>query len=107
MELRPPARAGFALDDIAPEGVEIIVRKAANLHLGGTIHDVTDIVHPVLVDAAITAARAFDGEAVALDEQNQRVVRTAKGVKNTTTIPSLLGAPLAFFLHFLLSPRRP
>ena len=35
------------------------VRKTANLHTGGTIHDVTDIVHPALVDAAI-AGRAGD-----------------------------------------------
>ncbi len=64
---RTLAEAGFALDDVAPEGVEVMVRKAANLHLGGTIHDVTDIVHPVLVDAAIKAARAIDIPVTGID----------------------------------------
>src|SRR5690606_35650893 len=64
---RTLAQAGFALDDVAPQGVEIMVRKAANLHLGGTIHDVTDIVHPALVEAAITAARAIDIPVTGID----------------------------------------
>jgi len=64
---RTLAEAGFALDDVAPDGVEVMVRKAANLHLGGTIHDVTDIVHPVLVDAAIAAARAIDIPVTGID----------------------------------------
>jgi GNAT-family acetyltransferase (TIGR03103 family) len=52
--------AGLSLDDIPEEGREIMVRKAANLHTGGSIHDVTGIVHPALVDAACKAARAID-----------------------------------------------
>lgn len=54
------AEAGYALNDVPDEGVELVVRKAANLHLGGTIHDVTDEVHPELVRAAVAAARAID-----------------------------------------------
>jgi len=38
----------------------VLVRKAANLHLGGTIHDVTEEVHPTLIRAAVAAARAID-----------------------------------------------
>ncbi|SMF69351.1 N-acetylglutaminylglutamine synthetase [Allosphingosinicella indica] len=53
-------KAGYALGDIPPEGANFAVRKAANLHTGGTIHDVTAIVHPQLVDAAIRATRAID-----------------------------------------------
>jgi GNAT-family acetyltransferase (TIGR03103 family) len=53
------AAAGFALDDVPAAGVEIQVRKTANLHTGGTIHDVTDRVHPRLVEAAVKAARAI------------------------------------------------
>nr|WP_245413615.1 N-acetylglutaminylglutamine synthetase [Mangrovicella endophytica] len=52
--------AGFGMDDILPEGTRITVRRTANLHTGGTIHDVTDIVHPRLVEAGIAAARAID-----------------------------------------------
>ncbi len=40
------AEAGFALDDVPPAGRELRVRKTANLHTGGTIHDVTDETHP-------------------------------------------------------------
>jgi len=43
------------------------VRKAANLHTGGTIHDVTSLVHPRLVEAAIAAARAIDIPVTGID----------------------------------------
>lgn len=55
------------LDDVLEEGREIAVRKAANLHTGGSIHDVTEIVHPRLVEAAINAARAIDIPVVGID----------------------------------------
>ncbi|MGA0533069.1 N-acetylglutaminylglutamine synthetase [Hansschlegelia sp. KR7-227] len=54
------AKAGYGLDDVAPENATITVRKTANLHTGGTIHDVTGEVHGVLVDAAVKCARAID-----------------------------------------------
>jgi GNAT-family acetyltransferase (TIGR03103 family) len=54
------AKAGFAMDDVPPEGASFAVRKAANLHTGGTIHDVTADVHPALAEAAILVARAID-----------------------------------------------
>ena len=57
---RTLAAAGYSLDDVLPQGEELLVRKTANLHTGGTIHDVTDTVHPVLVDAAVKAARSID-----------------------------------------------
>lgn len=59
--------AGFGLDDIPPEGVVFAVRKAANLHTGGTIHDVTDQLHPDLAEAAIRAARAIEIPVVGID----------------------------------------
>jgi len=61
------AAAGWTLDDILPANTELTVRKAANLHTGGTIHDVTDRLHPVIVDAAVTAARAIEIPVVGLD----------------------------------------
>ena len=64
---RTLAEAGYKLDDVAPEGAEVLVRKAANLHLGGTIHDVTEEVHPVLIRAAIAAARAIDIPVAGID----------------------------------------
>lgn len=51
---------GYELDDILPAGVELTVRRTANLHTGGTIHDVTDELHPVLRDAGVRASLALD-----------------------------------------------
>jgi D-alanine-D-alanine ligase-like ATP-grasp enzyme len=65
--LRCLADAGYKPDDVLPEGVDLPVRRTANLHTGGTIHDVTDEVHPRLVDAAIRAARAIDIPVVGID----------------------------------------
>lgn len=57
----------LTLDDVLKEGREVAVRKAANLHTGGSIHDVTEIVHPRLIEAAINAARAIDIPVVGID----------------------------------------
>lgn len=65
--VRCVAGQGFDLDQVPPEGAEIMVRKAANLHTGGTIHDVTAEVHPRLVDAAVRAARAVEIPVVGID----------------------------------------
>lgn len=51
--------AGWALDDVLPAGERLRVRRTANLHQGGTIHDVTAEVHPALCAVAITAADAI------------------------------------------------
>ncbi|MET1756610.1 N-acetylglutaminylglutamine synthetase [Novosphingobium sp. RD2P27] len=59
--------AGYTMDDILPAGEELQVRKTANLHTGGTIHDVTDSVHPELVEAAVAAARSIDIPVVGID----------------------------------------
>lgn len=64
---RTLAETGLGLDDVAAEGVEVMVRKAANLHLGGTIHDVTEEVHPALIRAAVSAARAIDIPVTGID----------------------------------------
>jgi D-alanine-D-alanine ligase-like ATP-grasp enzyme len=55
------------MDDVPPEGACFPVRKAANLHTGGTIHDVTEQLHPELAAAAIAVARAIDIPVVGVD----------------------------------------
>ncbi len=60
-------RTGHGLGDVLPEGMEIQVRNTANLHTGGTIHDVTDELHPQLAAAAIAAARAIEIPVVGID----------------------------------------
>ncbi|MCC5987354.1 MAG: N-acetylglutaminylglutamine synthetase [Pararhodobacter sp.] len=61
------AAAGYTLEDVPEQGVEIVVRKTANLHTGGTIHDVTAETHPVLIAAAINAAAAIEIPVTGID----------------------------------------
>jgi GNAT-family acetyltransferase (TIGR03103 family) len=61
------AEQGWDLDAVAPADQVIRVRKTANFHTGGTIHDVTDSLHPKLVQAAEQAARHLDIPVVGLD----------------------------------------
>lgn len=51
--------AGWSFDDVLPEGQRLRVRRTANLHQGGTIHDVTAKVHPHLCEVAVRAANAI------------------------------------------------
>ena len=53
------ADAGRSFDDVLPEGTRLRVRRTANLHQGGTIHDVTTDVNPALCEVAVTAADAI------------------------------------------------
>ena len=59
--------AGHSPDDVLPAGVELRVRRTANLHTGGTITDVTADLHPVLADACVRASRALDIPVTGLD----------------------------------------
>jgi GNAT-family acetyltransferase (TIGR03103 family) len=61
------AGQGLTYDSVPDDGVPVQVRKTANLHTGGTIHDVTAELHPVLREAAETAARALRIPVVGLD----------------------------------------
>ncbi len=64
---RTVANAGYILDDVLPTGESLVVRRTANLHTGGTIHDITPDVHPELKAAAIEAARVLNIPVVGLD----------------------------------------
>jgi len=61
------SEAGIDLDTVLPEGEVVRVRKTANLHTGGTIHDVTDTLHPRLAEVARAAARVLEIPVVGLD----------------------------------------
>lgn len=61
------AAEGFALDTILPEGEGLCIRKTANLHTGGTICDVTEKLHPELIQAAEKAARLIQIPVTGLD----------------------------------------
>ena len=58
---------GYGMDDVLAEGDVLVVRKTANLHTGGTIHDVTAELSPALAEAARKAARALDIPVTGLD----------------------------------------
>lgn len=60
-------RAGYKLDDKLPEEVSLQVRNTANLHTGGSIHDVTAELHPSLAQAAIRASQVLDIPVVGFD----------------------------------------
>lgn len=59
--------AGHELDEVLPQGQPLAVRRTANLHTGGTIHDVTTELHPDLAEVAITASQALDIPVVGID----------------------------------------
>lgn len=64
---RTVADAGYSYSDVLPMDQRLAVRRTANLHTGGILEDVTAILHPVLLDAAVRAARALDIPVVGLD----------------------------------------
>ncbi len=53
------AEYGWQFDDVLPQGTKLRVRHTANLHQGGTIHDVTTDVNQELCRVAVTAAEAI------------------------------------------------
>jgi GNAT-family acetyltransferase (TIGR03103 family) len=61
------AEAGYAMDDVPPNGERIRVRRTANLHTGGTIEDVTPRLHPEIAAAALRAAEALGIPVTGLD----------------------------------------
>ncbi|MGF1483486.1 MAG: N-acetylglutaminylglutamine synthetase [Opitutales bacterium] len=59
--------SGADFETVLPEGKRLAVRKTANLHTGGTIHDVTAKLHPALAKAAVEAAEALAIPVAGLD----------------------------------------
>ena len=59
--------AGYDMDAVLPQGELLRVRKTANLHTGGTIHDVTDQLHPTLRAVSEQASRALGIPVTGLD----------------------------------------
>ncbi len=58
---------GYTLESVPPAGTAVQVRKTANLHTGGTIHDMTPVLHPVLREAAERASRVLEIPLVGFD----------------------------------------
>lgn len=58
---------GHALDDVLANGQRLRVRRTANLHTGGTLHDVTAVLSPAIAASALKAARAIDIPVAGMD----------------------------------------
>ncbi len=82
-------KVGYAMDTVLPEGVTIPVRKTANLHTGGTIHDVTGQLHPDLADAAREAAQALELPVTGLDFIVKSVTKPAHVIIEANERPGL------------------
>jgi GNAT-family acetyltransferase (TIGR03103 family) len=65
--LRCICLAGHDMADVLAEGERLRVRKTANLHTGGTLHDVTGELGASLGEAALKAAEVLDMPVVGLD----------------------------------------
>jgi hypothetical protein len=79
------ADAGWSFDDVLPEGVRLRVRRTANLHQGGTIHDVTAEVNPELCLVASTAADAIGMPVTGIDLRSrtwQGPIRVHRGQRS-------------------------
>jgi GNAT-family acetyltransferase (TIGR03103 family) len=61
------AAAGWSMDDVLPSGETLEVRRTANLHTGGTIHDVTAELHEEIAEACVAASRALEIPVTGLD----------------------------------------
>jgi D-alanine-D-alanine ligase-like ATP-grasp enzyme len=61
------ALAGHELGDVLAEGERLAVRRTANLHTGGTLHDVTGELAPALAQAAIKGAEVLEMPVAGLD----------------------------------------
>jgi GNAT-family acetyltransferase (TIGR03103 family) len=64
---RTIAQSGHEMESVLGKDVSLQVRRTANLHTGGTIHDVTDRVHPVIVEAACRVAKAINIPVTGID----------------------------------------
>ena len=61
------AEAGYHLDTVPAPGVKVVIRRNANLSTGGTATDVTDIVHPLVAETAVDAARVVGLDVAGID----------------------------------------
>ncbi|HEX6238616.1 MAG TPA: N-acetylglutaminylglutamine synthetase [Acidimicrobiales bacterium] len=65
--VRTVEAGGYGLDDVPDAGEVVPVRRTANLHTGGTIHDVTAELDPELVRLAVAASEAIGVPVTGLD----------------------------------------
>ncbi|WP_247232081.1 cyanophycin synthetase [Telluribacter sp. SYSU D00476] len=68
----------LTLDSVVEAGQEVLLKKAANLSMGGTATDVTDKLHPEIVFMAERAARAIGLDVCGIDMMALNIARPLK-----------------------------
>ncbi|MDX1964023.1 MAG: cyanophycin synthetase [Pirellulales bacterium] len=58
---------GYTPQSIPAAGARVLIRRNANLSTGGTAADVTDLVHPQIIDRALEAARVIGLDIAGVD----------------------------------------
>ena len=81
--------AGRTMDAVLASGETLVVRKTANLHTGGTIHDETARLHPRLAEVAVRAARALEIPVVGFDLMVPDVTADAYAIIEANERPGL------------------
>lgn len=69
------AEQGFTVDSVPAAGKKVVIRNNANLSTGGTATDVTDEMHPSVIENAIDAARMIGLDIAGIDIIAQDISR--------------------------------
>jgi cyanophycin synthetase len=72
------ARQGFTLKSVPRAGKSVLLKQTANLSTGGTAEDVTDFVHPEIVQIAERTARTLDLDVCGIDMVLSDISRSVK-----------------------------
>ena len=81
--------AGSGMDEVLDADREIVVRATANLHTGGTIHDVTGSLHADHADVALRVAAALDLPVAGVDLMVERIDAPGQHVIEVNEEPGL------------------
>ncbi len=60
-------QSGYRMKSILPAGENLLVRRTANLHTGGTLHDATSLLHPEIIEACEKASKVIGIPVVGFD----------------------------------------
>lgn len=69
------ADQGYTPESVPPAGAEVLIRRNSHVWDGGTTTDVTDVVHPEIVERAIEATRIVNLDVAGLDVIAEDITR--------------------------------
>lgn len=88
-------KQGFSLDSRPPAGTTVNLRSVANISKGGSIADVTSLIHPDNVEMAEAIARGFRMDALGVDFMTSDISRSWREVP--CAVIEVNGTPGIFF----------